>query len=550
MTSLDTLYVAPPALTAQAPVLLVVGPLIAACAAALAPSSRASWMISVGGSVFAGWMALALGGEVARHGAVDYFIGGFAPPLGIAFHIDAASVLMALLISGVGVIAALYSGHSLDAEVRPEKHALYQSGFLLCQAGLLGLVSTGDAFNAFVFLEVSSIGTYALIGVGDARDRRALPAAFNYLVMGTIGATFYVIGIGFLYAATGTLNMADMAGRLVTLGDTTPVQAGFAFIVIGLGLKAALFPLHGWLPGAYSFAPSLISVFLAATATKSAIYLLMRFMLDVFPGDAVFGHMFITWVLAPLAATAAIVCSVQAIFEKEIRRMLAFSSVAQVGLILLGMSIMTVAGVSAGLFYLVAHALLKAAMRMLAFSSVAQVGLILLGMSTMTLAGVSAGLFYLVAHALLKAAMFMALGGLAIRLRARRLDDFAGIARDAPWSAAAFGAGAASLVGVPLTMGFLAKWRLIEAGMNSGQLWVVAVIAISSLLTLVYVGRMAEALFFRPPPPGAQRAQEAPVGVLAPLWILAGLCIWFGLDASLPASLADAGARALFGAAP
>lgn len=507
MTSLDALYVAPPALTAQAPALLVVGPLVAACAAALAPSSRTSWMISVGGAIVAGWMALALAGEVARHGAVDYFLGGFAPPLGIAFHIDAASVLMALLISGAGVIVALYSGHSLEAEVRPEKHSLIQAGFLLCQAGLLGLVSTGDAFNAFVFLEVSSIGTYALIGVGDARDRRALPAAFNYLIMGTIGATFYVIGIGFLYAATGTLNMADMAARLVTLGDTTPVQAGFAFIVIGLGLKAALFPLHGWLPGAYSFAPSLISVFLAATATKSAIYLLMRFMFDVFPDGATFGHLFITWVLAPLAAAAAIVCSVQAIFEKEIRRMLAFSSVAQVGFILLGMSMATVAGISAGLFYLAAHALLKAA-------------------------------------------MFMALGGLSIRLRARRLEDFAGIARDAPWSAAAFGAGAASLVGVPLTMGFLAKWRLIEAGMVAGQLWIVGVIAISSLLTLAYVGRMVEALFFRAPPPGAQRAQEAPVGVLAPLWILAGLGIWFGLDASLPASLADAGARALLGGAP
>jgi multicomponent Na+:H+ antiporter subunit D len=147
----------------------------------------------------------------------------------------------------------------------------------------------------------------------------------------------------------------------------------------------------------------------------------------------------------------------------------------------------------------------------------------------------------------MKAAMFMALGGLAMNLRARSLGDFAGVARDAPWSAAAFAVGAASLVGAPLTMGFLGKWRLIEAGMQAGDLWIVAVIAISSLLTLVYVGRMLEALFFRPPMPGAQRAHEAPVGVLAPLWILAGLSLWFGIDASLPEALADAGARALFG---
>jgi multicomponent Na+:H+ antiporter subunit D len=464
-------------------------------------------MISVVGSVFAMWMALAMAGEVARQGAIDYAIGGFAPPLGIAFHIDGASALMALLVSSIGVFAALYSGHSLEAEVLPAKHTLFQSGFLLCQTGLLGLVCTGDAFNAFVFLEVSSIGTYALIGIGDGRDRRALPAAFNYLIMGTIGATFYVIGIGFLYAATGTLNMADMAERLATLGDTTPVQAGFAFIVVGLGIKAAVFPLHGWLPGAYSFAPSLISVFLSATATKSAIYLLLRFMTDIFPNDAQFEHIFIAWIVAPLAAGAAIVCSVQAIFEKEVRRMLAFSSIAQVGFILLGVS-------------------------------------------TATVAGVSAALFYLVAHALLKSTMFMALGGIALKLRVRRLDDFAGVARDAPWSAVAFAVGCASLAGVPLTMGFLAKWRLIEAGLLAGDIWIVAAIAISSLLTLVYVGRMMEAIFFRPATPGAPRAQEAPVGVLAPLLVLAGVSLWFGVDASLPEAMARAGAQALFGAAP
>jgi multicomponent Na+:H+ antiporter subunit D len=383
---------------------------------------------------------------------------------------------------------------------------LFLAGYLLCATGYLGLVFTGDAFNAFVFLEVSSIGTYALVATGEARDKRALPAAFNYLIWGTIGATFYVIGVGFLYAATGTLNMADLAARLGTLGDSAAVQAGFAFIVAGLGMKAAMFPLHGWLPGAYSHAPSLVSVFLAGVATKTAIYLMARFILDVFPNEALFGDAFIHYVLAPLAAAGAIVCSVQAIFENEVRRMLAFSSVAQVGFILLGFSLATAPGMSAALFYMFAHALIKTA-------------------------------------------TFMALGALAISLRVRRLDDFAGVAREAPWSALAFGIGAASLAGVPLTMGFLAKWQLIEAALSAGAVWVVVVVALGSLLTLVYAGRMIEAIFFRAPPPGAARAREAPVGVLAPLWIAAGLSLWFGIDASLPESLADVGAAALFGAA-
>jgi len=505
VTVFENLYVAAPALTAQAPILVVLAPLVGACAAALAPGARTGWVISVVTTLFAVWMAVAVAGEVARHGVVQYVIGGFAPPLGIAFRIDALGAGMGLLVSTMGFLGALYSGHALVSEIDSQKHTLFQAGYLLCVAGFLGLVFTGDAFNAFVFLEVSSIGTYALVAAGEARDRRALPAAFNYLIFGTVGATFYVIGVGFLYGATGTLNMADMAARLGTLGDSSAVQAGFAFIVVGLGMKAAMFPLHGWLPGTYSTAPSLVSVFLAAVATKAAIYLMARFTFDVFPHTSAFGGLFVHGVLAPLAAAAIIICSLQAIFEKEIRRMLAFSSIAQVGFILLGFSLANVAGMSAALFYMFAHALMKTA-------------------------------------------LFMALGALAISLRAKRLDDLAGVAREAPWSVAAFGVGAASLAGVPLTMGFLAKWRLIEAAMDAGAIWIVAVLAIGSLLTLVYVGRMLEAIFFRAPPAGAARAKEAPVGVLAPLWIAAGLSIWFGIDASLPEAIADAGAAALFGA--
>lgn len=507
MTLFETLYFAPPALTAHAPIMIVAGPLIGACAAALSPGARAGWVISVLTAAFSAWMSLALAGEVAREGVVTYALGGFAPPMGIAFRVDALGATMALLISSIATIGAVYSGHALLSEIRTEKHTLFQSGYLLCVAGYLGLVLTGDVFNAFVFLEVSSIGTYALVAVGAGRDRRALPAAFNYLIMGTIGATFYVLGVGFLYGATGTLNMADMGLRLATLGDNTAVQAGFAFIMVGLGLKAAVFPLHGWLPGAYAGAPSLISVFLAATATKAAIYLMARFMFDVFPHGADFGQMFLRGFLAPLGAAAAIVCSLQTIFEKEVRRMLAFSSVAQVGFILLGLSLATQAGVSAAVFYMIAHALMKAV-------------------------------------------LFMALGAFAISLKARTLADFGGVAREAPGIALAFAIGAASLAGVPLTMGFLGKWSLIEASLQAGQAWVAVVIAVGSLLTLIYVGRIIEAMFFRTAMPGAARAREAPLGVLAPLWLLAGLSIWFGVDASLPSGMAQAGAAALFGGAP
>jgi multicomponent Na+:H+ antiporter subunit D len=501
------LYAAPPYLLAHAPVLMVMAPLIAACVAALAPGARWAWSVSVVGSVFAFWMALACAGLVAREGVIEYAMGGFAPPVGITLRIDALGVLFALLISGISVLTALFSGHGLIAEVRSVKHGLFQAGYLLCVAGLLGMSATGDAFNAFVFLEVSSIGTYALIAAGERRDRRALPAAFNYLVMGTIGASLFVIGVGFLYAASGTLNIADMAQRLAGQQDSTVVQAGFALIVVGLGLKAAIFPLHGWLPNAYAYAPSLMAAFLAATATKAAIYLIIRFTFTVFDHEDMMVSHLLEWVIMPVSLAAILICSVQAIYQGEVRRILAFSSVAQVGYIM--------AGVALG-----------------------------------TAAGLSAGLLHLINHSLMKAALFMALGAAAISIRGRKLSDLAGAGRSAPFTMTAFAIGALSLMGVPLTGGFLSKWRLVESALAAQNFLLVAAIAAASILALIYCGRMLETVFFRAAPADAQKVKEAPLGVLVPLWLLAFGTIWFGVDASIPEALAEWGARAAMGGVP
>ena len=152
---------------------------------------------------------------------------------------------------------------------------------MLCFTGLMGIVVTGDAFNIFVFLEISSLATYILVAMGAYKDKRALTAAYDYLILGTIGATFFVIGIGFLYMATGTLNLVDLADRISDQGLNRTIRAGFGFIVIGLGLKIAIMPLHLWLPRAYTFAPSAVTVFLSATATKASIFVLLRFLIRI-----------------------------------------------------------------------------------------------------------------------------------------------------------------------------------------------------------------------------------------------------------------------------
>ncbi len=507
MTWLADLYVAPPELARHAAALVVVGPLLASCAAVLSPNARWAWIIGVFGTAFSAWMALALAAGVARTGVVDYALGGFAPPLGIAFRIDAAGSLMALLVAGAGFATAVYSGHSLAAEARAQKRSLAQAGFLLSLSGMIGLVVTGDAFNAFVFLEVASVAVYALVGLGARQDRRALPAALNYLILGTMGATFFVLGVGFLYAATGTLNMTDIAARLPTLADSRGVQVGFALIVVGLGVKAAVFPLHGWLPAAYAQAPTMVSVFLSATATKAALYLLARFVFTVFGGDDAYVRVFLVYVLAPLGAAAALVGSTQAIFQSETRRVLAYSTVAHVGYIALGLSLASIAGLSAALLQILTHALTKAA-------------------------------------------LFMVLGGAAMVRRGRTLADLAGMGRTAPWTSAALAAGAFGLIGVPLTGGFLSKWLLVSAAVSQGWMWAGGVVVLSSLLAVIYAGRLIEIVFFRPAPAGAEPIRDPPLGMLAPLWLLTLAMIWIGVDARLPASLARAGAAALLGAAP
>ncbi len=253
-----------------------------------------------------------------------------------------------------------FAWRSIQQEIRKKHIGLFYTCFLLCLAGLLGIVVTGDAFNLFVFLEISSLSSYVLISLGCSR--RALTAAFQYLVMGTIGATFILIGVGLLYMITGTLNMADISQRLPEVADTRTIRVAFAFVTVGVSIKLALFPLHLWLPNAYTFAPSVVSAFFAATATKVGVYVLLRLFFTVFGIGFSFAAMHVGEILMLLAAAAMLVASLVAIFQNNVKRMLAYSSVAQIGYIILGISLATSDGVAAGMIQLFNHALIKCAL--------------------------------------------------------------------------------------------------------------------------------------------------------------------------------------------
>jgi len=265
------------------PALQIVLPLLAAPACLLLRRPWLCWALATAVSWTALAIAITLLGQVLDGAVISYHLGGWEPPWGIEYRIDTANAFVLLIVAAISAVVLPFARASVAAEIPAERVYLFYSLYLLCLCGLLGIVITGDAFNVFVFLEISSLSSYVLISLG--RDRRALTAAFQYLIMGTIGATFYLIGVGLLYAMTGTLNMADLAERIGAVADTRTVHAAFAFMVIGMGIKAAVFPLHLWLPNAYCYAPSVVTAFLAATATKVSIYVLLRIFFTLFGAD-------------------------------------------------------------------------------------------------------------------------------------------------------------------------------------------------------------------------------------------------------------------------
>ena len=489
-------------IAAHLPALQIVIPLISAPLCAVIWSGRVAWLFATVVAWLALAMALVLLAQVSAGGTLSYAMGGWAAPWGIEYRIDRLSALVMVVVAGIGALVTPCLYHSVAREVAPRRQPLFFTAFLLALTGMLGIAITGDAFNLYVFLEISSLASYTLVALGN--NRRALPAAFQYLVLGTIGATFLLIGIGLLYMMTGTLNMADLADRLPELSGTRPVRAAFAFIVVGAGLKLALFPLHLWLPNAYTYAPSVISAFLAATATKVGVYVLMRFVFTVFGANFAFEVMPLGQILTGLALAAIVTGSLVAIFQTNLKRMLAYSSIAQVGYIVLGIS----------------------------FASVN---------------GLVAALVHVFNHAAMKGALFLALACVVHRVGAVDLASIRGLGRRMPLTMAAFVVAGMSLIGVPLTVGFVSKWYLLLAAIEEGRWLVAATVVVASLLALVYVWRVVEAAYFQEPGADARAVDEAPLALLLPTLVLAAACIYFGLDTDLTVGVARIAAMSLLG---
>jgi multicomponent Na+:H+ antiporter subunit D len=488
------------------PILQVIVPLLAAPACLLLNKPRLSWLFACFAAVISLLISAALLNQVQHSGVISYMLGGWEAPWGIEYRIDLLSAYVLLIVSAIGTIVLLAANTGIRNEIDEDKQSLFYVLYLLCMAGLLGIVATGDIFNVFVFLEVSSLATYALVAFG--RDRRALLAAYQYLIVGTIGATFLLMGIGLLYSLTGTLNMQDMANRLPLVSETSTAYSAFVFMIVGVALKLALFPLHLWLPNTYTYAPSIVTAFLAATATKVAIYLLIRLHFSIFGDD--FGGGVIQTVFIALGLLSVFVASTVAIKQPNIKRLFAYSSIAQIGYMIIGIGI----GTSLGL---------------------------------------QGTLLHLFNHALMKGALFLALAAVVYRIGSTDRACFNGLAKHMPWTMAAVVIAGLSLIGVPLTVGFISKWYLVLASLQSG-LWLVAIlIVIGSLLAVYYVWALVESAYFGKADPSLNSAssppiKEAPLGLLLPLWILVLANIYFGIDTRLPLEASAQAANMLMGA--
>jgi len=425
---------------------------------------------------------------VITTGTIHYYLGKWEPPWGIEYVVDHLNAFVLVIVSFVSLVVAISSKRSVEQEL-PEKIVFFYCVFLLQVAGLLGIVVTGDMFNLYVFLEIASLAGYALIAIG---EDGAPFASFNYLIFGTIGACFYLLGVGYLYVSTGSLNMADLSQILPDLYQSKVVLVAFAFFMVGVGLKMALFPLHVWLPDAYTYAPSTVSALLAPLMTKVGAYVMIRIMFTVFEPYFSIELIPVAAVLSWMAAGAILFGAVMALAQIDLKRMLAYILVSEVGYIALGVGLANRAGLTGAILHI-----LNDAFMMLA--------------------------------------LFLVVGAIMYRSGKREIPELRYLHRRMPFTMAAFVIAALSVIGIPPTCGFFSKWYLILGAIDASQWVFVAVLLISSLLNVILFFRVIEHAYLEPDEEhaggGSELAitiEEAPLSMLVPILIATAGIMLFG----------------------
>ncbi len=505
----------------HAPILVVIAPFVGAYLIPLLGlwKEKLCYPVATVAALLSAFFSFWLTASVLELGTIRYYVGGWEPPWGIELVVDPLSAFMCLTISLVSLFAVIYSKNYIGRELPGGKTTSYYTLILLLIGGMLGAVVTGDLFNLFVLTEIFSVAAYALVCIG--RKRGSLIASYRYLILASIGTSLILLGTGYLYVVTGTLNMADLAARLPALYDSWVVIGAMAFLVVGFGIKTALFPLHTWLPDAHSIAPAPISVILSALVIKVGAYSIIRVLFSIFGVEFITGPIPIASVLTWVAAVGILMGSLFAISQTDIKRMLAYSSVAHIGYVVMGVGL---------------------AMEI----------------------GMTGGILHIFNHALAKGCLFFCAGAVIYQTGIRSIDDFRGLGSKMPVTMAAFTLAAASMVGIPPTAGFMSKLYLALGTLEAGAWVFLIVILVGSFLTAVFYLRVINLIYFgesrvksqesrvgvgdsRLQTPDSRLFREVPLTMLIPIIILALGCTLFGIFVFIPLSVVEPAVKLLLG---
>lgn len=422
-----------------------------------------------------------------------YQIGKWSIPLGINLVLDGLSALMLLVIGVVSAAAMFYSARYMERYTAKSK---YLSLFLLMVAGMNGVVLSGDIFNIFVFLEIASLASYALVGFGCEHEE--LEAAFKYMVLGSIGSVFLLFGVALVYGNTGTLNLAYISEAIQHSGINVGLSFALALFIVGFGLKTALVPFHAWLPDAHSSAPAPISAMLSGIIIKTlGVYALVRIVFNVFGVSEQIG-----WLIVVLGLLSMVAGAFLAIGQWDIKRLMAYSSISQIGYVILGI------GLGAML---------------IAQEKVALASLALLG-----------GLFHMANHAVYKSLLFLTSGSIEMATGTRDLRKMGGLAERLPYTRATCSLASASIVGIPPFSGFWSKLILIIAAIQAQQYWIAAIIVFVSLCTLIMYLKVQRYAFLGELPENLRQVKENKGPMLVAMVFLACLCVLMGLLLLVP----------------
>jgi len=429
---------------------------------------------------------------VIQHGPIHYFLGGWKPPWGIAYYIDHLNALMAVLISFLFLLVAMFSKESIPKEL-PLKEVPFYVLFLLLFTGLLGIILTGDMFNLYVFLEVASLSAYALIALG---EKDALYASFRYLIIGTVGASWYLLGVGYLYIVTGSLNMADLSTLLPHLLQSKAVLVGFAFILFGIGIKMAIFPLHVWLPHAYTAAPSAVSAIIAPVMTKVMAYVLIRVVFTVFKPAYTIHTLNATTIMAWLGTIAILFGGIMALSQTDFKKMLCYIIVAEIGYIVGGIGIANATAIKGAILHILNDAVMVAC-------------------------------------------LFLVASMVMYRTGGHRISDFKGLFKKMPSTAVIFTVGALAVIGVPPTCGFFSKWYLLLGGIQAGHWGFVVALLVCTLINValffkvfdkgLYIHAQERGSDDRIGPQNESGKSELPLSMLVPGFIIAIAIVLIGI---------------------